>query len=838
MPDAYRTPLPCETRTYELTGSTLPPAPQTAFSFDDVAEPRPTAADASTYDDEISYEDRRAHRQTAPPDRARAHALPPRRPGAPGDPLPAAWAQLRVAGAARRELQAGLHAGAARAGLRATAASCHRLPMLRRRPSRRGPLRPQPKATPTGGSRPAASSTHPTRDDTPAQELAYARQHFFLPHRYPRSVPHRAVRPRASSTYDAYDLLVLETRDALGNRSPSASACRRHLTSRQRLPRAAARAGDRPQPQPRRSRLRRARAWWSAPRSWASRARAGRGDSLRRLRRRPDRRPIDPRPSRRTRWPIRTPSCGSATTRLVYDLFAYQRTQRSSPAAARRASTRSPARPTSPICAPASRRKIQHQLLLLRRLRPRDPEEDPGRAGVPACDAHGADGADDVDDRRAGSAAAGRSSTTRASRSASTSRSSAATHRFEFDVQRRRQPGAVLRPGRARRRHAAPQPHLGEGGLRPVAAGRPGTSTTPSLIADPKTDPDVRRLLPRACRTPTTCLAAWHRRSAARAARSGDRSEQARRREDGASTPHTPTVAHADSLGRTFLTVAHNRFKRSDTACRSAVEEFYATRVVLDIEGNQRAVHRRASGPRRHALRLRHARQPHPPGQHGGRRALDAERRGRQAAPRLGQPRPPRSAPPTTPLRRPTEVLSCKRSAARRSMLVGRTVYGESQPNPEAQQPARQDRIKLFDSAGVVTERRLRLQGQPAASGSRQLAHRLQDTRWTGRPRCALEAETFTSRTRLRRAQPPDPVDRTAQRPAGSKRNVIQPDLQRGQPAGAGGRMAQPASRAAALLDPATAAFRRVTTSTTTPRASARASTTATAPAPPTPTTR
>ena len=48
----------------------------------------------------------------------------------------------------------------------------------------------------------------------------------------------------------------------------------------------------------------------------------------------------------------------------------------------------------------------------------------------------------------------------------------------------------------------------------------------------------------------------------------------------------TPSVAHTDSLGRTFLTLAHNRFERSG----AIVEENYATRVVLDIEGNQREV--------------------------------------------------------------------------------------------------------------------------------------------------------------------------------------------------------------------------------------------------------
>ena len=40
----------------------------------------------------------------------------------------------------------------------------------------------------------------------------------------------------------------------------------------------------------------------------------------------------------------------------------------------------------------------------------------------------------------------------------------------------RRQPDRLLRPARARGRHAAPQPHLGESRVRSVAAGR-GTST-------------------------------------------------------------------------------------------------------------------------------------------------------------------------------------------------------------------------------------------------------------------------------------------------------------------------------------------------------------------------
>ena len=52
-----------------------------------------------------------------------------------------------------------------------------------------------------------------------------------------------------------------------------------------------------------------------------------------------------------------------------------------------------------------------------------------------------------------------------------------------------------------------------------------------------------------------------------------------------------PTVAHSDSLGRTFLTVAHNGFKYSDAPpADPPIEEFHRTRVDLDIEGNQREV--------------------------------------------------------------------------------------------------------------------------------------------------------------------------------------------------------------------------------------------------------
>ena len=49
----------------------------------------------------------------------------------------------------------------------------------------------------------------------------------------------------------------------------------------------------------------------------------------------------------------------------------------------------------------------------------------------------------------------------------------------------------------------------------------------------------------------------------------------------------TPSVAYFDTLGRPFLGIAYNRFRRRD---QFIAEEKYVTRVRLDIQGNQREV--------------------------------------------------------------------------------------------------------------------------------------------------------------------------------------------------------------------------------------------------------
>jgi RHS repeat-associated protein len=97
---------------------------------------------------------------------------------------------------------------------------------------------------------------------------------------------------------------------------------------------------------------------------------------------------------------------------------------------------------------------------------------------------------------------------------------------------------------------------------------------------DPKADADVKGFfsrLPDADYLPT-----WYEQRIALAANDPERIAAKK----AAVHRQTPTVAHLDTLGRAFLTIAHNRFERDNLI----IEEKYPLRVTLDIEGNQREV--------------------------------------------------------------------------------------------------------------------------------------------------------------------------------------------------------------------------------------------------------
>lgn len=214
----------------------------------------------------------------------------------------------------------------------------------------------------------------------------------------------------------------------------------------------------------------------------------------------------------------------------------------------------------------------------------------------------------------------------------------------------------------------------------------------------------------------------------------------------------TPTVAHFDSLGRTFLTVAQNKFKYSDTPPTDPpVEEPYETRVLLDIEGNQREVIDASdrvvmkydygiAGPDEDKNKDGANNRIHQASMEAGERWVLNDVTGKPLY--AWDSRNHQFRTGYDPLRRPTE--SFMREGASAELLVGRTVYGETLGNPEAKN-MRAKVYQLFDQAGVVTSDEYDFKGN-ALSSQRQLAAEYKTTLdWSGA--VTLEAPAYTSST-------------------------------------------------------------------------------------------
>ena len=159
---------------------------------------------------------------------------------------------------------------------------------------------------------------------------------------------------------------------------------------------------------------------------------------------------------------------------------------------------------------------------------------------------------------------------------------------------------------------------------------------------------------------------------------------------------NTPTLSYLDTLGRTFLTIADN-----------GAAGKYATRMGLDIQSNQRSSDR-SPGPGGYGRRLRPARPAHPSIQHGGGRALDAERCQREDHTGLGLARP------QLPHRIRWAAAAVEHCLVRGSgganpdprttageILFDKIVYGEGQPNDQALN-LRTRIFQHFDVAGAA----------------------------------------------------------------------------------------------------------------------------------------
>lgn len=103
---------------------------------------------------------------------------------------------------------------------------------------------------------------------------------------------------------------------------------------------------------------------------------------------------------------------------------------------------------------------------------------------------------------------------------------------------------------------------------------------------DPRTDPDVQGYVREYFNTQPANWETWHVQRIGNAM-GADEQNAARR---AAAHADTPTIAHFDALGRPFLTVARNRVVCNGHALHGRSDEDFCARVELDIEGNQREV--------------------------------------------------------------------------------------------------------------------------------------------------------------------------------------------------------------------------------------------------------
>ena len=102
---------------------------------------------------------------------------------------------------------------------------------------------------------------------------------------------------------------------------------------------------------------------------------------------------------------------------------------------------------------------------------------------------------------------------------------------------------------------------------------------------DPRSDPDISSYMAKYFETQPAGWQTWYKQRMNLPP--GDPERDAAQK--AAAHADTPTIAHFDTLGRPFLTIAHNRVVCTDHAL-DGTEDAFETRIELDIEGNQRTL--------------------------------------------------------------------------------------------------------------------------------------------------------------------------------------------------------------------------------------------------------
>lgn len=594
----------------------------------------------------------------------------------------------------------------------------------------------------------------PGSADPPVQELAYASQHFFLPQRYRDPFHTNAVPTESFVSYDSYDLLTQETRDALGNR---VTAGERDSTDVLTFSGHDYRIL---QPtlmmDPNRNRTAAAvdvlgmvvgtAVMGKPPPAVAE------GDTLTGF----DSDLTDAAIVNQLANPFANPQSilQGATTRLVYDLFAYQRTK--SQPDPRPAVVYTMAREThdsDPV--PAGGLKIQHSFSysdgfgreIQKKIQAEPgpvPKRDPDGKIIVGANGQPEMTLNDVSPRWVGSGWTVFNNKGKPVRQYEPFFTD--TPRFDFDIRIGVSPVLLYDP--VERVVATLHPnHTWEKVVFDPWRQATWDVNDTVLAVDPAADPDVGDLLGRL--PSSDYLPTWY------AHRQGGLLGPEELSSAAKATVHaaTPAVAHFDSLGRTFLTVTHNKSKYSNTPLGDPpIEEFYLNRVILDIEGNQReTIDAKGrivmkydfgiAGPEADQNKEGAPQRIHQASMDAGERWILNDVAGKPLFSWDSRNHQFRTA--YDPLRRPTDAFL--RVGTNAEQVIGRTFYGETRVNPELSS-LRGKVVQLLDQAGVVTSDDFDFKGN-SLSSSRQVAVEYKVTLdWSGL--VPLEGLAYISQTR------------------------------------------------------------------------------------------
>ena len=315
------------------------------------------------------------------------------------------------------------------------------------------------------------------------------------------------------------------------------------------------------------------------------------------------------------------------------------------------------------------------------------------------------------------------------------------------------------------------------------------------LIADPKSDPDLG---PYAARIPDAdYLPTWY----ALRAGGGQGPDEQDAAQKAAGHANTPSTSFLDALGRAFLTVGFNRTRSGATT----TEDHSRTLVTLDVSGNQRGVTdalgrtvlTRDFDVPGTAIRVS--------GVDAGERWMLNEAAGKPL--RAWDSRGHTIRTTYDPLRRPTGLYVRNGGA---EVLAEQTVYGEGQPGDQAMN-LRGRIARRNDGAGVLSNDRFDFKGNLLAATVRLLQNSKAQVDWSLAPSPALEVESFATSNRYDALNRPLQLVAPASSAPGTRFDVIQylydestrvnqVDAWRGQ-----------AAAPAGLLDPSTATDHTVT---------------------------